>query len=169
MKPLALFLACVLAFAAELLATSESVNEHVFAGNLAPGEVLLVRTSRWTDEVLTLQIEWAISGMGATTHAVGWQQKAGSEIWTIAEPALEQHLAGVALGRMEGGAQLLIIEFAPLPNRAKHRYRLEWTARVAIWSDVRAAFPDAPEQLPPGDFRMTRAVRHAYDAVTSGQ
>lgn len=166
MKSLALFLASALAITAELLATSEPEQQHIFSAKLEPGEVLLVRTTRWIASTITLEIEWAISGEGRAEHAISWRQEHDDEVWVIAEPTMEQYVAGGALTRIELQPNELVLEIESVNGVSERRQRFEWRVTFARWSEVSESFTGESLKLPAGEFRAMRVVRRANVAAS---
>lgn len=113
---------------------------------LAPGERLLVRTTRVEDGRATLVIEEAIAASrGATVQEILFREVAPG-VWRGAEEMGEQWLAGVAFVRAVAAAGEARVEFAPTPGGASRGHEVRWRAEVWTPAEVRAAFGEVPDE-----------------------
>jgi hypothetical protein len=127
-------------------------RQRVFrlAARTGPGEVLVVHSTRWENEVKVMEIEEVWSGTGSGSGCTIKLAELAPNYWQLVEPSAEQHLQGVTLARLERSAAGLDLELKPAPGGARRSYAFRWDAAVESWSTMKKRHPGLPAKTADG-------------------
>jgi hypothetical protein len=116
------------------------------SAKLAPGQVVVVRSTRWENDAKVLEIEEVRGGPALLAEYTISLAELAPDYWQLQAPDSEQHLQGVRLVRQERAEHGVVLAWqsAPGAGTAQRSYRLEWEVRVEARRLVQQRHPGLP-------------------------